>query len=70
MNTVDEIKKAAGALSVNEREELLSWLLDLDDEWDRQMTRDAVSGKLDFLIDEVRGAVREETLRDWPEPKT
>lgn len=66
---MDEIKKAAGALSVNEREELLSWLLDVDDGWDREMARDAVAGKLDFLVEEARSAVREETLRDWPEPK-
>lgn len=70
MSTVDEIKKAAGALSVNEREELLSWLLDLDDDWDRQMAKDASAGKLDFLVEEARTAVREETLRDWPKPKT
>ena len=70
MSTVDEIKKAAGALSANEREELLSWLLDVDDDWDRQMAKDAAAGKLDFLIDEARTAVREESLRDWPKPKT
>jgi hypothetical protein len=70
VSTVDEIKKAAGALSVNEREELVSWLLDLDDDWDRQMANDASTGKLDFLIEEARTAVREETLRDWPKPKT
>jgi hypothetical protein len=70
MNTVEEIKKAAGALSVNEREELLSWLLDVDDDWDRQMARDAATGKLDFLIEEARSAVLEESLRDWPKPKS
>lgn len=70
MSTVDEIKKAAGALSVNDREELLSWLLDLDDDWDRQMAKDATAGNLDFLIEEARTSVREETLRDWPKPKT
>jgi len=69
VSTVDEIKKAAGALSVNEREELLSWLLDVDDNWDREMARDAAARKLDFLIEEARSVVREETLRDWPEPK-
>jgi hypothetical protein len=67
---MDEIKKAAGALSVNEREELLSWLMDVDDDWDRQMTKDADAGKLNFLIEEARTAVREETLRDWPKPKS
>lgn len=66
---MDEIKKAVGALSINEREELLSWLLDVDYDWDRQMAKDAASGKLDFVIEEARTAVREETLRDWPKPK-
>jgi len=70
MSTVDEIKEAAGALSVSEREELLSWLLDVDDDWDRQMVSDAAAGKLDFLVEEARTAVREESLRDWPKPKT
>jgi hypothetical protein len=70
MSTVDEIKKAAVALSVNDREELLSWLLDVDDDWDRQMVQDAAAGKLDFLIEEARTAVREESLRDWPKPKS
>lgn len=70
MSAVDEIKKAAGALSVSEREELLSWLLEVDDDWDRQMAEDATSGKLDFLVEEARTAVREESLRDWPKPKT
>lgn len=70
MSTVEEIKKAAGALSVNEREELLSWLLDVDDDWDRQMAQDAAAGKLDFLIEEARSTVREESLRDWPKPKS
>lgn len=65
VSTVDEIKKAAGALSVSERKELLSWLLDVDDGWDRQMARDAAVGKRDFLIEEARSAVREDTLRDW-----
>jgi hypothetical protein len=70
VRTVEDIKKAAGALSMNEREELLSWLLDLDDDWDRQMAKDVAACKLDFLIEEARTAVREESLRDWPKPKS
>jgi hypothetical protein len=70
VSTVDEIKKVAGTLSVTEREELLSWLLDVDDEWDRQMATDAASGKLDFLVKEAQTAVREESLRGWPKPKS
>lgn len=69
MSTVDQIKKAASALPVDEREELLSWLLEGDDDWDRQMAKDAVGGKLDFLIEEARTAVREESLRDWRKAK-
>jgi len=46
---------------VNEREELLTWLLNLDDDWDRQMAKDAVAGKLDFLIEEAPAAIPEET---------
>jgi len=68
MRTVDEIRTAASALSVNEREELLSWLLDVDDAWDRQMAQGAAAGKLDSLIAEARSAVRGESLRDWPKP--
>jgi hypothetical protein len=70
MSTMEEIKRAAGALSPAEREELLTWLLDVDDDWDRQMGRDAAAGKLDFLVEEARSAVREDALRDWPKPKT
>ncbi|MEY2486936.1 MAG: hypothetical protein QOH39_2584 [Verrucomicrobiota bacterium] len=70
MSTMEEIKRAAGALSPGEREELLTWLLDVDDNWDRQMGGDAAAGKLDFLVEEARSAVREDALRDWPKPKT
>ncbi|HEX4632015.1 MAG TPA: hypothetical protein VH188_13740 [Chthoniobacterales bacterium] len=66
---MDEIKKAASGLSVTEREELLSWLLEVDDQWDRQIAADAAAGKLDGLIEQARTAVREESLRDWPNPQ-
>jgi hypothetical protein len=66
VSTIEEIKHAAGTLSVAEREELLAWLLDVDDEWDRQMAKDAAAGKLDFLVEQARTAFREDTLRDWP----
>lgn len=70
MSTVEEIKRAAGALSTAEREELLAWLLDADDEWDREMAKDAAAGRLDFLVEEARTAVHEDTLRDWPNSRT
>jgi hypothetical protein len=70
MSTVEEIKRAAGALSAAEREELLAWLLDAEDGWDREMAKDAAAGKLDFLVKQARAAVREDTLRDWPNSRT
>ncbi len=70
MGTVEEIKRAASALSTAEREELLAWLLDAEDEWDREMAKDAVAGKLDFLVEQARTAIREDTLRDWPNSRT
>ena len=45
----DEIKK----LSPEELAKLRDWLLERDaDEWDRQLERDAASGKLDKLFEQ------------------
>jgi hypothetical protein len=39
----------------------------LDQErWERQMDRDASSGKLDFLWDEARNERENGTLKAWP----
>ncbi|HEV2046363.1 MAG TPA: hypothetical protein VGQ95_07165 [Chthoniobacterales bacterium] len=35
--------------------------------WDKQMEKDAASGKLDFLFDEVERERASNQLRDWPE---
>ena len=46
MSTVTEIKVAIGKLSLEERAELISELCGwTDDDWDRQMKRDAAAGK-------------------------
>ncbi|MDQ2868619.1 MAG: hypothetical protein M3R59_09465 [Verrucomicrobiota bacterium] len=46
MSKVEEIKKAASALSAADREELVGWLLDQDDAWDRQMKNDGLPASL------------------------
>lgn len=47
MSTVEEIKEAIGRLSLEERAEMLAELCGWnDDDWDRQMKRDAAAGKL------------------------
>jgi len=50
MSTVAEIKEAIGKLSLEERAEMLAELCGwADDDWDRQMKRDAADGKFATL---------------------
>jgi hypothetical protein len=52
--SVDQIKTAIEQLSFEERAELAAWLHGWrDDEWDEQMKRDVVAGKLDHILREV-----------------
>lgn len=54
MTAVEEIKQACMTrLTVSERAQLLEWLRELDDDWDRDIERDAAAGKLDRLFDEA-----------------
>ena len=54
MSAVEEIKQAcATRLTVAERSEVAAWLVDFDDEWDRQMEADAVAGRFDKLFAEA-----------------
>ena len=54
MSAVEEIKHAcATRLTVAERSEVAAWLVDFDDEWDRQMEADAVAGRFDKLAAEA-----------------
>lgn len=50
MSTVAEIEQALRALPVHEAKSVAEWLQDyLEDQWDRQMERDASAGALDKL---------------------
>ncbi|MBI4657905.1 MAG: hypothetical protein HY735_03490 [Verrucomicrobia bacterium] len=50
MSTVQEIKSAIARLSLEEQADLISQLCGwTDDDWDRQMKRDAAAGKFDAL---------------------
>ena len=50
MSTVEEIKMAISKLSLEARAEMLAELCGwADDDWDRQMKRDAVAGKFTSL---------------------
>jgi hypothetical protein len=51
MTKLEAIEEEIKSLSPGEFAELREWLLERDsDEWDRQIERDAASGKLDKLF--------------------
>lgn len=57
--SVEELEKAIAALSADERARLRAWFEDfMADEWDRQIERDAESGKLDRLVAESEADFR------------
>ncbi|HEY1629314.1 MAG TPA: hypothetical protein VGF52_05615 [Tepidisphaeraceae bacterium] len=67
MSTVEEIKAAIDKLSLSERARLERILHEwTDDEWDQQMTQDAVEGRLDKLISEADADIDENRLRETP----
>jgi hypothetical protein len=52
MTKVEALKEESGKLSASELAELREWFTALDaDEWDREIERDAASGKLDKLFE-------------------
>lgn len=54
-DTLAEIQAAIQRLPANEGWKLLHWLEDyLNDEWDKEMERDAREGRLDRLVEEAR----------------
>lgn len=62
--SLTEIQEAIVNLTSTEREELLRWLGQYkEDDWDRQISADAGSGKLDFLAKEASQAKKDGKLR-------
>ena len=60
MTRLEQLEEQIQQLSPSEFAELRTWLLERDwEEWDRQIERDAASGKLDRLFDEAREAHRQ-----------
>jgi hypothetical protein len=55
--SLTEIQEAIANLTSTEREELPRWLEQYkEDDWDRQISANAASGKLDFLSHEASQA--------------
>jgi hypothetical protein len=60
MSKVEALEEQIEKLSPEEFAELRNWFLERDwESWDRQIERDAVSGKLDRIFDEAREAHRQ-----------
>lgn len=54
MSELDELRRQIRELSPKDFAELRNWLLELDNElWDAQIEADALSGRLDTLVDEA-----------------
>jgi hypothetical protein len=67
MSTVREIKEAVRRLPVAKRLKVARWVSKFEnDEWDKQMSRDAANGKLNFLIAEAKDAAKKGKLRPFP----
>jgi hypothetical protein len=63
-----EIKSAVRQLSPKELAELAAFISKQDNAaWDKQMEKDAATGKLDFLFDEAKHERSAGKLRDWPD---
>ena len=63
-----EIKQLATQLPPEELTALTTFLVERDNAaWDKQMEKDAASGKLDRLFEEAETERSNGTLRDWPD---
>ena len=67
MSTLQEIKAAIPNLTLAERAEVARWLHNWeDDQWDQQMKRGAVEGKLDGLLKKVDSDMAQGKLSEGP----
>jgi hypothetical protein len=65
--SLTEIQEAIVNLTSEEREELHRWFEQFaEDDWDRQMSADAASDKLDFLANQAAHAKQYGTLKPPP----
>ncbi len=64
MSSISEIKQAILDLPRVEYVEIVEWLRELEEEWDRQIEADAKAGRLDALAAEAWEAKAKGTLID------
>jgi hypothetical protein len=67
MSTVQEIKRAMLKLPASKRLKLVKWVTAFEsDEWDKEISKDASAGKLDFLVREGKEALKKGRLKPFP----
>ena len=65
MTRLEHLEQEIAALPVDEFVQLRNWILERDwAEWDKQIEKDAASGKLDFLVEEAMQEKRQGRLRN------
>lgn len=65
MTKLQKVQVAIESLSSEEFSQLRRWLSERDwEQWDREIERDAVSGKLDFLVEEALSEKSKGQLRE------
>ena len=65
MTRLEHLEQEITALPVDEFVQLRNWILERDwAEWDKQIEKDAASGKLDFLVEEALEEKRQGRLHD------
>ena len=70
MGVVEEIEAAIDRLPPEEFRRISEWVRDRDQQqWDEHLDRDATSGRLDFLFEEVEHESEKGLLREWPPAK-
>jgi hypothetical protein len=70
MSRVQQIECDVEHLTPQEFNELARWIdARRQEEWTRQMDRDAASGRLDFLFQEAEAERNAGQLHDWPPPE-
>ena len=70
MGRVEEIEAAIDSLPPEEFRRIAEWLRLRDQvQWDEQLDRDSVCGKLDFLFKEAEDESKRGLLREWPPAK-
>jgi len=64
MSELQRIQEEIKSLPKADFAKLYDWILDQDwEEWDKQIEKDSLSGKLDFLINEALEEIKENKLK-------